>query len=166
MSARTSTGRPERPRITIRRAHPFEAPELSGLAERSKRHWGYGDEFIEATRHDIAISSAQITRHACAVAEAGAELVGFYLLDGDELVRMFVSPAFIGQGVGRALMTHMQAVAAARHLDTVKIISDPHAAGFYEGFGAKRIGDHHSGDIPGRILPILELRVVSPYRAD
>lgn len=99
------------------------------------------------------------------VAERNGRIVGTIGILPDEtgesaeLDKVFVQPEAIGGGVGAALMA--QAVAATRALGIGKleILSDPHAAGFYEKFGAVRIGEAPSDAIPGRLLPRYELRL-------
>lgn len=157
-SARISTGTKSVP-LVIRPAVPGDAGALSALAENSKRHWGYSDSFIAATRHDIVVSAEQISRSDCFVAEQDGAPVGFYLLDADELIRMFVAPDRLGQGIGRKLMGHVTDTARERDISVVTIVSDPNAAGFYEACGASLAGEFHSKDIPGRRLPILELAI-------
>ena len=40
------------------------------------------------------------------------------------------------------------------------ILADPNAAGFYERNGAVRIGEAPSDAVPGRLLPLYELRLI------
>ncbi len=49
----------------IRDARPGEAGELSGLAFRSKAHWGYSTAFMEACRSELAVTVAQIADPTC-----------------------------------------------------------------------------------------------------
>lgn len=143
----------------IRAAVPEEAATLSALAERSKRHWGYSDSFIAATRHDIVVSPEQIVAGPCFVADVADSPVGFYLLEENELTRMFVSPDHIERGIGRRLMDHVATIARRRGIGTIRIVSDPNATGFYKACGAVPAGTFHSQDIPGRTLPVLNLPV-------
>lgn len=143
----------------IRRASPDEAEALSELAEHAKRHWGYDDAFIKATRHDIAVTPEDVASHSCFLAETGGRIAGFYLLNGHALERLFVAPAFLGRGIGRALFAHMRSEAVRQGLERVEIVSDPNAAGFYRRMGAVEAGFFESRDIPGRRLPILRLSI-------
>lgn len=70
---------------------------------------------------------------------------------------MFVDPAFVGRGVGRALMDH--AVALARELghDSLTIVADPNAEGFYRRMGAQRIGSQASDVDPHRQLSLMRI---------
>ena len=66
--------------VTFRAARPDEAETLTRLALRSKKHWGYGDAFMEAARADMQISADLIARAVAVVAERGGGLLGFYVL--------------------------------------------------------------------------------------
>jgi hypothetical protein len=50
----------------------------------------------------------------------------------------------------------MLAAARAAGFETVRIVSDPHAAGFYAKMGASHVGEVPSCVIPGRLLPLFE----------
>ena len=150
---------PETAALRIRCALPGEARALSALALRSKAHWGYDTAFIDATRHDLEVSPESIRENACFVATVGEEIAGFYLREGSELARLFVAPDLLGRDIGRSLMNHMADQAAKAGLAVIRIVSDPHASGFYEACGAVQTGVFASRDIPDRVLPVLELRI-------
>ncbi|MCX7801652.1 MAG: GNAT family N-acetyltransferase [Meiothermus ruber] len=59
-----------------------------------------------------------------------------------ELKRMYVRPAFRGQGVGKRLLTHLQAYAYERGLRVLRLetgIFQTEAIGLYQRFGFRRI---------------------------
>lgn len=141
---------------------------LSELAIRSKAHWGYSPAFIADCREELTYSRAQLegTDYTFAVAERFGEAVGFYALGRVsaaevELEALFVEPAHIGTGVGRALLAHAVAEAVRRGAATLVIQSDPNAAAFYEAAGCVRVGARESTSIPGRRLPLYSLRLDS-----
>ncbi len=150
--------------VIFRLAHPAEAPLLSELALRSKRHWGYDDDFMNRCRPQLMVDPDQITRDRVTLVEGGAEgaIMGFYALAGSsdddgEISMLFVDPPWIGTGLGAHLLEH--ASLTARHLgwSAVRIEADPFAAPFYEHMGAVRIGDVRSELIAGRTLPLLRM---------
>jgi len=149
--------------LTIRPAHPEEAAALSALAFRSKAHWGYDAAFMEACRADLTVSSEEIARQPVYVLEGAELLLGFYTLrgDGDEatLTDLFLDPAAIGRGHGRRLWQH--AVETARRLGCATLVlhSEPQAEGFYRAMGAVRVGDVPSNVFPGRMLPLMRIRL-------
>ncbi len=121
------------PAPDVRDAHPSEASALTELALRSKAHWPYDAAFLAAARPALTIDAALIARATCRVATRGGAMIGFYLLavdDGVPTLRdLWLEPAAIGSGAGRALWDDM--IAAARRLGyaRVRIESDPNAAG-------------------------------------
>jgi GNAT superfamily N-acetyltransferase len=76
-----------------------------------------------------------------------------------DLDKLFVEPKWIRTGVGRALLAHAIVEARRRGADRLTIVSDPYAAGFYQRNGARRIGEAPSDAIPGRSLPLYEVRL-------
>ena len=116
----------------VRDAHATDGEVLSVLAMRSKAHWGYPDEFLAACREELTY-------------------------DERYLGGLFVEPAFIGTGLGRALMRHALAAARASGARTMVIHGDPNAGPFYEASGAVVVGRVPSGSIPGRTLPTFEI---------
>jgi GNAT superfamily N-acetyltransferase len=148
--------------FTIRDAVPREAAALSALAFRSKAHWGYSAEFMEACRPELTISPSDITGCPSRVADRDGALLGFYILlhldpRRVELADLFVDTPSIGTGVGRALMQH--AIDAARDdgYEVMVIQADPHAEPFYRAAGARTVSTRPSDSMPGRDLPLMEL---------
>ena len=152
--------------IDIRPATAEEAANLSDLALRSKGHWGYTEEFLESCRAELTVDPERTGADGywCYVAEAGSDVAGFYsvsaLADRSyELEALFVDPQFIGKGIGRALMQHAVALLSAQRASRLIIQGDPHATDFYLAAGARQTGQRESGSIPGRYLPLFEIRI-------
>lgn len=152
--------------ILIRPATPDEATLLSGLAMRSKSHWGYSEEFLASCREELTVDPKQTLggRYDCVVAEIDRTIVGFYALEAlstaiVELDALFVEPEYIGRGIGRALIQHAIRTTAARGAATLLIQGDPHATRFYEAAGGRETGKRESNSIPGRYLPVFEVDV-------
>ena len=76
-----------------------------------------------------------------------------------DLDKLFVEPHRIRTGVGRALIAHAIGEARRRGANRLTILSDPYAAGFYERNGARLIGEAPSDAIPGRSLPLYEIKL-------
>ena len=164
------------PSITLRAAKPEEASLLSHLTMRSKAHWGYSAEFMQACQEELSATPEEIRNQVFTyvVAEtieaesAGTEhsqqLIGFYALERlassqFELDAMFVDPLYMGQGVGRALIGHAKHQVTAQGGNTLLIQSDPYAKGFYETAGAEFLEWRESASIPGRFLPVLQINL-------
>jgi len=152
--------------VAMRPGRDDEAELLSDLALRSKGYWGYDQAFLEACRDELTLTPAEVRAKRTIVAERGGRVVGFYTLAGDPPVagldHLFVEPAEVGTGVGRALWGHAVAAAQSLGFTRVEIEADPDAEAFYLAMGARRRGTVPSGSIPGRLLPRLEYELVVP----
>ena len=154
------------PPYRIRAAMPSDAAALSELAVRSKAHWGYSTDFLNACRAELAVDPARIGSpdYRCFVAHLENTTVGYYALetlsdDIYELDALFVEPRFIGKGAGRELMQHALDVLRELHAVRLVIQGDPNAHDFYLAAGARHIGSRASGSIPGRELPLFEIEI-------
>ncbi len=154
-------------RFEIRPARPGEAALLSALALRSKAHWGYDEAFMAACVDELSVAPDELTRRRAHVVTVEGEVVGFYTLDSldarrVELGHLFVEPAWIGRGCGRALLEHARRTAGALGYRVMIIQGDPNAAAFYRAAGARRVGARPSDSVPGRTLPLFELELSDP----
>lgn len=142
----------------LRPGRPGDESVLSELALRSKGHWGYPPEFLEACRAELTVRPDQLVD--VVVAEVDGTIAGFRLLvaDGEtaELDALFVDPPFIGSGIGGMLLAEVLATARARDVRLIGLDADPGAEAFYARYGARTTGVTPSGSIPGRELPRME----------
>jgi ribosomal protein S18 acetylase RimI-like enzyme len=149
--------------VTLRRARPDEAGVLSDLAIAAKGFWGYDQAFIESCRAELTLRPEDVARRNVVVAEVGGVVVGFYSVDGDppvgELGNLWVRPGEIGTGLGRVMWRDAMATAAAAGFEYLEIGAEPNAEGFYRRMGAERVGEQPSGSVPGRMLPLMRVRV-------
>lgn len=154
--------------VTIRPAHPPEAPQLTAIAIEAKGHWGYPEEWMNLWKESLTITPAYVKKHHVFVAEAHV-LLGFYaLVEGSswELDHFWVSPRAMGRGIGQQLFRH--ATGVIRTLAPgcpMSIEADPNAEGFYVQMGAKRVGEVQR-DWKGliRVLPLLEFAPTAEER--
>jgi predicted N-acetyltransferase YhbS len=150
----------------IRLARIDEAPGLSELCVRSKASWGYDEAFMALARVVLQVNPEQIAAGDVWVATgADGEVAGMVALgpgerpDTLDLDKLFVEPQRIRSGVGSALIAHAIDEARRRGAKRLTILSDPYAAGFYERNGARLIGQAPSDAIPGRSVPLYEIKL-------
>ncbi|MGH3503844.1 MAG: GNAT family N-acetyltransferase [Nocardioidaceae bacterium] len=145
--------------VKLRPADPDDADTLSGLALRSKGHWGYDQQFLEACREELTVSPARCDGQNVYVAEREGDLVGFFELGGKPpagtLDKLYVAPCAIGSGVGTVLLASARRIALGAGFEWLTIDADPNAKGFYARSGARLVGSTESGSIAGRQLPQL-----------
>jgi N-acetylglutamate synthase-like GNAT family acetyltransferase len=145
--------------MTIRRARAADRDALASLAFRSKAHWGYDEAFMERSRDVLTPSAAYLANDPVYVAEddAGA-VIGFYgfVREGRALWLndLWIEPAAIRSGAGRALFAHAIETARASGDTAFSIESDPNAEAFYLAMGAVRTGERVAAG-SGRVLPVL-----------
>jgi GNAT superfamily N-acetyltransferase len=150
--------------VDIRRAAPEDAGTLTLIAFAAKRHWGYSESWIQHWNESLTITPEFVRNYEVYAAVADGETFAFYALTGKgrtvELEHLWVSPGWIGKGIGRVLFEHAMREAASRGADALEIEADPNAEGFYRRMGARRIGENVY-EIEGheRILPLMVVEI-------
>lgn len=149
--------------IVLRPGRHEECAALSALALRSKSHWGYDQEFLEAVRVALTFTAADFEAGPIWALDLDGELTGVYQLVGKppegELAGLWLDPHAIGSGLGRVLFLHALETASEGCFESLLIESDPNAMGFYLAMGAAHVG-HRRSDA-GRWLPLLRVTVPS-----
>ena len=149
--------------MILRAARTEEAATLTALCTRSKRHWGYDDDFMARCAKSLAVPDQAIARGDVQVAvDARGQPLGTAQLsppfdDAIELDKLFVDPPVIGHGVGAALLRWAMDETRARGAKRLVILADPNAAPFYEKMGARFLRMAPSDALPGRELPFYEV---------
>ena len=151
------------PSIAIRPAREGEAELLREIAVASKNHWDYGLERVRAWADGWDLERV-LREEQVYVAEAGGEAAGWAALIPREeiwwLDDLWILPAWIGRGVGRALFRHCAELARGAGAARLEWESDPNAVGFYERMGGRYVRDSEATEW-GRILPVMALELAS-----
>ena len=150
--------------MILQEASLDDAKCLSKIAIRSKAHWGYSAEFMDACVEELSVSRSSIgnSNFHYVVALVDEAIVGFYAFEGllkdeIELGALFVDPDHIGTGVGKALMEKAKRHAVSLGAKTLNIQGDPNAENFYIAAGGQLTGSKESESIPGRYLPTFRI---------
>lgn len=144
----------------IRPARLDELDALTDLMHRSKAHWGYDEDFMQAARAVLVLTPKDIETGELRVFDSDGPQGLCKLVvreDGADLDKLFVAPEAMGKGVGRALVDWAIDQARAKGAKTMKIEADPDAVPFYERMGARVIGGVPSEAIAGRTLPLMQI---------
>ena len=94
------------------------------------------------------------------VADEDGSLVGFATWAETagtiELEDLFVDPEYMRRGIATALVTRIADVLRARGVDRLEVTANPHALGFYRGFGFTDCGvaETEFGAAPRMVLAI------------
>lgn len=153
--------------MRIRAARDDEAALLDSIALEAKAYWNYSPADMAAWRDGLVVRFAPPERRPTFVAEDGGTVSGFCQLDlagsVPALEHLWVRPACMGRGVGRALLERASAALTELGYTRMHIDADPNAEAFYCHCGAIRQGvvaAPIAGD-PGRVRPQLIL-VLAP----
>ena len=155
-------------RLLIRPPDVEELPALGELCVRSKAVWGYDAAFMEACKGELSFDPRDLTssRIAVAVREDGVLGVAQVRMVGNDadLLKLFVEPAALRGGVGKALFGWAVDVAGDMGASRLTIEADPMAAPFYRHLGARDASLAPSGSIAGRMLPklVFQLQALCP----
>lgn len=148
--------------MRIVRATPDQAAVLTKIAFATKRHWGYPACLMKRWTSVLTITSRYVVDHPVYVATRGRRIVGFCALRFEKkdawLDHLWVLPAAIRSGVGRALFRHAEEIARKTGAKRIMVESDPHAEGFYLRMGAMDVGRRPAAidQEKERFLPLLE----------
>lgn len=140
-------GREREPmRLIIRTASPAHAGALRELHRRASSVWEEDRPFLEAHPELFGVDPAALAAGRTRVASASGEIVGFATVvphgeDDLELEDLFVEPAAMRRGVGRALV--QDAVGRGRRAGRARIlvVAAPRTRAFYERLGFVIVGD-------------------------
>jgi GNAT superfamily N-acetyltransferase len=121
-----------------------DAPILRQIAIQSKGHWGYPAHWMDQFSRASIITAESIGADVVYTASADEGVVGWYRLlpqlPTAILEDLWVLPAWIGQGIGRALWQHAAAQAQLLGARAVELEADPNAAPFYQRMGFRVVG--------------------------
>jgi GNAT superfamily N-acetyltransferase len=103
----------------IRRAAVEEATALTQIAFAATSYLGYPEGWIKHWESDSTITPDFVRENHVYVAEADGTIRGFYALcvkgDRAELEHIWVTPVFIGTGIGKELLLDAMDRAATLH---------------------------------------------------
>ncbi len=113
-----------------------EETALTALARRSiQQCWGYSDEFMDWEPETISVSDNHISHGITRVIETDGTVLGFYVLQGDELSRIMVAAEALGTGIGRLLWEDAIDQALGQGLTAIRLDADPNAVPFMSEWG-------------------------------
>ena len=128
------------------------------IAVEAKAHWGYDRALVEEWALGGDFDPESLRKRLLYVAEGDGRPVGWAALiprgEVGWLEDLWVEPAWIGRGVGRALFEHVAAEARQRGARRLEWEAEPNAQGFYEHLGATYVRDSEETEW-GRVLEVL-----------
>jgi GNAT superfamily N-acetyltransferase len=116
---------------------------------------------MHSCRGELSIQPCDLESTPIAVAEHDGNPIGVAQVkvvnDEADLLKLFVEPTALRNGIGKALLVWATDVATKLGAARLIIESDPDAASFYRKMGAYDVGQAPSGSVPGRMLPKLAM---------
>jgi len=122
--------------IHIREAQPADAQALSELildnagallrSHYSDEQW---DVFVRY--YAVPVMAEKISSQAVFCVERGGEIVGTVALDGDFVVGFYTRLGYMGQGIGKMLMAHLEEYARGKGIATIQLAASPIGVAFY-----------------------------------
>jgi len=158
----------------IRKAKREEAGVLTEISFASKRYWRYPEKYIDVWRDELTITNCYVINNDVYVLENNQQIVGYYSLlnikedkelggvilpGGTWLEHMFIVPSYIRRSFGTELFSHAHKVCKNKGVNILYILSDPHAAGFYQKMGCSYVLEFPS-TIAGRTTPLLTFDII------
>jgi len=141
---------------------------LREIAVEAKAHWGYDRALVEEWALGGDFDPESLRKRLLYVAESDGRPVGWAALiprgEVGWLEDLWVEPAWIGRGVGRALFEHVAAEARQRGARRLEWEAEPNAQGFYEHLGATYVRDSEETEW-GRVLEVLGVDLALLLRA-
>ncbi|EAQ14484.1 MULTISPECIES: GNAT family N-acetyltransferase [Maritimibacter] len=145
----------------IRPARPDDLATLGDVAMRSKAHWGYDADFLEACREELSPTAADLGPGLMTWEDEAPRAVAHVVMAGGvaELYLLFVAPEAMGQGIGRDLFGWACDYARGEGAERLGLDADPYATPFYEKMGCVQVGEVPSATWPDRMLPRMEYQL-------
>ena len=144
--------------IHIREGRESDFERLRAIAVEAKAHWGYDRALVEEWVRDGDFEPESLRRRLVYVVEEDGRPVGWAALiprgEVGWLEDLWVEPASIGRGIGRALFEHVAAEARQRGARRLEWEAEPNAHGFYERMGGAYVRDSEETEW-GRVLEVL-----------
>jgi GNAT superfamily N-acetyltransferase len=144
--------------IRIREGTEADFERLRAIAVEAKAHWGYDRALVEEWAQGGDFEPESLRRRLLYVAEEdGRPIAWAALIPRGEvgwLDDLWVDPAWIGRGLGRALFEHVATEARQRGARRLEWEAEPNAQGFYRHMGAVYRRDSEETEW-GRVLEVL-----------
>lgn len=140
-----------------------DCEELTNVAHRSKRHWGYSKEEMELWNVNLSISEEFINSHTVIKATLEDEIVGFFALEEikptTRIAQYWIDTPYMRKGYGSNMYKYLKEFLKTRGVEKVTLVLDPNGLNFFENKGAKVLNkiEHN---VKGKFLYIVEVPII------
>ena len=127
--------------MIFEKAEPADCQNLSELAVRSKRHWGYSKEAMEHWNVNLTITEEFLNSHTVIKATLEDDIVGFFALETIQpttrIAQYWVDTPFMRKGYGSTMFKYLKDFLKQNKVEKATIVLDPNGLAFFESKGAK-----------------------------
>lgn len=140
-----------------------DCEELTNVAMRSKRHWGYSKEEMELWNVNLSISEEFINSHTVIKATLEDEIVGFFALEEisptTRIAQYWIDTPYMRKGYGSNMYKYLKEFLKAQNVEKVTLVLDPNGLNFFTNKGAKVLNkiEHN---VKGKFLYIVEVPII------
>lgn len=146
----------ETDRITFLQATQRDTDSLRSLAYESEAYWGYDSTFMKKFDQDFNITDCFIQENPVYMAVIDKKIIAFWGLrqnaDDWELEYFYIAVGHMRKGYGRHMWSHLITWCRGHDITTLRFVTSPQAAEFYEKMGAVQDKKVPSV-IDGRLIP-------------
>lgn len=139
-----------------------DVEELSAVAIRSKRHWGYSKEAMELWNQNLTITEDFIQTHTVIKATLEDEIVGFFALEEikptTRIAQYWIDTPYMRKGYGSVMYDYLKNYLKSKNVEKVTLVMDPNGLAFFEKKGAK-ILNKIEHKVKNKFLYIVEIPV-------
>lgn len=139
-----------------------DVEELSAVAIRSKRHWGYSKEAMELWNQNLTITEDFVQTHTVIKATLEDEIVGFFALEEikptTRIAQYWIDTPYMRKGYGSVMYDYLRNYLKSKNVEKVTLVMDPNGLAFFERKGAKILSKiEHK--VKNKFLYIVEIPV-------
>ena len=139
-----------------------DVEELSAVAIRSKRHWGYSKEAMELWNQNLTITEDFVNTHTVIKATLEDEIVGFFALEEikptTRIAQYWIDTPYMRKGYGSVMYDYLKNYLKSKNVEKVTLVMDPNGLAFFERKGAKILSKiEHK--VKNKFLYIVEIPV-------
>lgn len=138
-----------------------DLPDVTALAKRSKRHWGYSEAFMAALDDELTFRQEDLAdeRTRVEVLEVEGALIGAVRMrrrtELAYLEDLWIDPVAIGHGFGRLGFERACQIGREWGKGVLELDADPYAEAFYRHLGCERVWMAPVTSVPGRSVPVM-----------
>jgi ribosomal protein S18 acetylase RimI-like enzyme len=143
--------------MKYRNAEIEDLETLNSISIQSKAFWGYPSAWMEEWKEDLTLDEDTFSQNNILVGESNSKVIGFCVIgespENYEILHLWLLPAFIGKGIGKALL-HKSLDTFVTAEKPIIVEADPNAESFYKKQGFVTF-DQVESYPNGRFLPVM-----------